>query len=93
MKYWKVALVSVAFVLAAIGSIQAATPAKKLLQRSGVNGGVVVHLGCGDGKLTAALHGSDSLLVHGLDTDAAKVEKAQSHIDSLGLYGRVSAEK
>ncbi|MHC4253923.1 MAG: class I SAM-dependent methyltransferase, partial [Planctomycetota bacterium] len=53
---------------------------------------MAVHLGCGDGRFTAGLHESDRLLVHGLDTDAAAVGRAQRHIDSLGLYGRVSAE-
>ncbi|MGB2819924.1 MAG: PQQ-binding-like beta-propeller repeat protein, partial [Phycisphaerae bacterium] len=52
----------------------------------------LVHVGCGDGKLTAALGASDSFLVHGLDADAANVEKAREHIRSLGLYGKVSVE-
>ena len=74
-------------------AVARADDAKQILAGSGVKGGVVVHVGCGDGKLTAALHDSDSLLVHGLDTDAAKVAKAKAHVDSLGLYGRASAEK
>ena len=36
------------------------TQAKEILDTSGVQGGIVVHLGCGDGKLTAALRASDS---------------------------------
>jgi outer membrane protein assembly factor BamB len=60
------------------------------LTASGVKGGLVVHLGCGDGKLTAALCANDSFLVHGLDAD---VTAAGKHIQSLGLYGKVSAEK
>ena len=42
--------------------LSAATPsagpdesAKTILDAAGVKGGLVVHLGCGDGKLTAAL--------------------------------------
>ncbi len=50
----------------------------------------MVHLGCGDGKLTAALRANDSYLVHGLDTDAKNVQKAREHIRSRGLYGPVS---
>ena len=44
--------------------------AEQILEASGIQGGLVVHLGCGDGKLTAALRAGDSFLVHGLDADA-----------------------
>jgi len=64
--------------------------ARSVLDASGVKGGLVVHLGCGDGRLTAALRASDAFLVHGLDADAANVGKARDHIRSLGLYGKVS---
>ncbi len=66
--------------------------ARQILDAAGVTGGLVVHLGCGDGKLTAALHAGDGYLVHGLDTDAKNVERARKHIRSLGLYGNVSVE-
>ncbi len=66
--------------------------ARKILSATGVKGGIVVHLGCGEGQLTAALHASDSFTVHGLDSDAAKVEKARQHIHGRGLYGPVSVE-
>ncbi|MCX5683865.1 MAG: PQQ-binding-like beta-propeller repeat protein, partial [Planctomycetota bacterium] len=67
--------------------------AQQILQAAGVKGGLIVHLGCGDGRLTAALHAGDSYLVHGLVADAANIEKARSHIRSLGLYGPVSVER
>ncbi len=67
--------------------------AQQILDASGVKGGLVVHVGCGDGKLTAALRANDSYIVHGLDTDAENIEKAREHIRSLGLYGKVSAEQ
>jgi len=67
--------------------------ASDILESSGVKGGLVVHLGCGDGRLTAALHATDSYLVHGLDGDAEKVEEARDHIRSLGIYGKVSADR
>ena len=44
--------------------------AQKILKDTGITGGVIVHLGCGDGQLTAALRAGDSFLVHGLDADA-----------------------
>ncbi len=68
------------------------TGARAILRATGVQGGLVVHLGCGDGKLTAALRANDGYLVHGLDGDAANVERARKHIRSLGLYGKVSVE-
>ena len=67
--------------------------AKQLVKASGVQGGLVVHLGCGDGKLTAALRVNDRFVVQGLGTDAAKVDAARQHIQDLGLYGPVSADR
>ena len=67
--------------------------ATEILKASGVKGGLVVHLGCGDGRLTAALRTSESYLVHGLDADARNVEAARKHIQSLGLYGPVSVDQ
>jgi outer membrane protein assembly factor BamB len=69
-----------------------ALDAEKAFETSGVQGGLVVHLGCGDGKATAALGASDSTLVHGLDRDPRAVAAAQKHIASLGQYGRVSVD-
>ena len=66
--------------------------AQRVLDASGIKGGLVVHLGCGDGRLTAALRVSDRFLVHGLDTDAASVGKARINIQKMGLYGAVSAD-
>jgi len=59
---------------------------------SNVQGGLVVHLGCGDGRLTAALVNRDRVLVQGLETDAVQVAKARAYIQSLGLYGKVSVD-
>ena len=53
--------------------------------KTDVQGGLVVHVGCGDGKLTTALLVNDRYLVHGLDADPANVAKARAHIRSLGL--------
>ena len=44
--------------------------ARQILDATGVHGGLIVHLGCGDGRLTAALRATDAYLVHGLDADA-----------------------
>ena len=69
-----------------------ANQAHEILETTGVRGGLIVHIGCGEGKLTAALRASGRFIVHGLDTDAANVEAARRHIKSLGLYGPVSVK-
>ncbi|UCD00188.1 MAG: PQQ-binding-like beta-propeller repeat protein [Phycisphaerales bacterium] len=66
--------------------------AQKTLDATGVKGGLIVHLGCGDGRLTAALHVNDRYLVHGLDTHPDEVAAARKHIQNFGLYGEVSVE-
>ncbi|MFP4056779.1 MAG: PQQ-binding-like beta-propeller repeat protein [Candidatus Brocadiia bacterium] len=53
----------------------------------------MVHLGCGDGTLTAALRATARYVVHGLDGDPANVAEARRHIRSLGLYGSVSVRQ
>lgn len=66
--------------------------ADHILEATGVKGGLVVHLGCGGGKLTAALCKNESYLVHGLDPDEKNIDHARGHVQSLGLYGKVSVE-
>ncbi len=66
--------------------------AESIFAATDVQGGLVVHLGCGDGRLTAALGRDEAFVVHGLDTDAACVEQARRCIQSRDLYGPVSAE-
>ncbi len=72
---------------------QSAQPlAERILSSAGVHGGVVVHLGCGDGRVTAALRASDAFTVHGLERDPALVKEAREHIDKLEIYGPVAVE-
>ncbi len=66
--------------------------ASEILDATGVRGGIVVHLGCGDGRVTAALRAGDQFTVHGLERDPALVKAARESIAKLGLYGPVSAE-
>jgi outer membrane protein assembly factor BamB len=67
--------------------------AREILTTGGVRGGLVVHVGCGEGRLTSLLRASDSYLVHGLDADAGKVAAARERVRSLGLYGPVSVSR
>ena len=64
--------------------------ARDILNATGIQGGLIVHIGCADGKLTAALHDNDRYLVQGLDPDAGHVAAARRYIESVGLYGPVS---
>ncbi len=81
-------------ILSASNAQQAAQDqAEQILTAAGISGGLVVHIGCGDGRLTAALHANDSFLIHGLDADADSIKKAREHIRSVGLYGRISVER
>ena len=66
--------------------------ANQILHDAGIRGGLIVHLGCGDGKLTAALRAGDSYMVQGLDGDAENVGRAREHVRTLGSYGNVSID-
>ena len=67
--------------------------AQRILEATETKGGLIVHLGCGDGRLTATLGQCGGYLVHGLDTEAKNVRQARRHIRLLGLYGKVSADR
>jgi len=77
------------------GSISAATSddAAAILEKSGVRGGLIVHVGCGDGTLTTDLRRDDEYTVHGLDRSAANVDLARKHIRSQGLESNVSISR
>ena len=64
--------------------------AKQIASLTGFHGGLVIHIGCGDGQLTAALRLADNCVVQGLEADAKNVEVARATIRALGLYGPVS---
>jgi len=82
------------FLAAAEGSPDAlADSARAILDETGVQGGLIVHLGCGDGRLTAALRAGDRYLVHGLDADADCVAAAREHVRSRQLCGPVSVAR
>jgi outer membrane protein assembly factor BamB len=85
-------VVCVCVLFLCVGAI-AAPSGVDILRDTGVKGGFLVHLGCGDGTLTAELRTGANYVVQGLDTSTANVEKARAHIQSLGLYGVVSANR
>ena len=65
---------------------------RRILEQSGVRGGFVVHLGCGDGMPTVAFHVNKRYLVQGLDTHPENVARARRQIEAQGLYGDICAE-
>ena len=86
-------LFGLAVFAAAVAAANAAPDAETILKDTGVRGGVVVHLGCGDGQLTATLRADERYLVQGLARDPADVAKARAAIRAKGLYGPVSVDR
>jgi outer membrane protein assembly factor BamB len=72
----------------------AAAEAKEILASASVfvKGGLIVHFGCTDGRLTAALRPGDAYVVHGLAFDASSAGKARQYVQSLRLYGSVAVD-
>ena len=73
-------------------NVSAAAPGSDVLDQAGVQGGLAVHLGCGDGELLTAIGRKKSFLVMGLDPDPGNVARARSLVQSQGLYGRVTVD-
>ena len=56
-------------------------------------GGLIVHVGCGDGRVTADFYQKDRCRVQGLDRKQSNVQLARDHFRSRGLSGKVSARQ
>ncbi len=67
--------------------------AKRILDATGIKGGLIVHVGCGNGALAAELASAGNYLVHGLDADAPNVRRAREQLKKAGVYGAVSVEQ
>jgi outer membrane protein assembly factor BamB len=67
--------------------------AKSILEESGIQGGLIVHVNSGDGTLTEALKVNDRFLVQGLDPNMDNVQKAREHILSKEKYGPISIDQ
>ena len=90
-----VLLVSLFFCIASMKSAFCQEASQKqqtdeILRESGVQGGVIVHLGCGDGRSTAALRTRGSVIVHGLDRNPQQIAAGRESLRRQGLYGPVS---
>jgi len=91
-RYFAVLTVGILCLLLFAPSVSAEN-AGELLRMSGIKGGLIVHLGCSDGTLTARLRAGNQYLVHGLDTDASKVAAARANLTRQGIYGPVSVDE
>jgi precorrin-6B methylase 2 len=69
-----------------------ADEAADILTQSGVKGGIVVHVGCGDGSITQKLRANDSYQVQGLATDPAVVPALRESVAAAGSYGPISID-
>lgn len=67
-----------------------AEEAKEIASLADFHGGLVLHVGCGNGELTAALRLADNCVVQGLEGDEKRVEAARAAIRARGQYGPVS---
>jgi hypothetical protein len=90
----KVSYAGIVAVLAfAVSCSVYAESGKEIVEASGIKGGIVVHLGCGDGTATASMLLNDSYLVHGLDTNGDNIARAKAYLRSQNLYGKVSVAR
>ncbi|MEM1294109.1 MAG: PQQ-binding-like beta-propeller repeat protein, partial [Verrucomicrobiota bacterium] len=80
-------LIGISTALASPGE-EAAT----IYEISGTKGGLILHLGCGEGELTAALRPTESYTVFGLANIAEEVAAARNGIREQGIYGPVSVD-
>ena len=80
----------VTFLFLSLLSAQAESGAD-IIKTSGVKGGFIVHLGCGEGDLTMQLATGKQYLVHGLDTHSETVQQARLNLAQVQKFGTVTA--
>ncbi len=86
-------LVCLAVTLLGLRAAGALSEEAALVNGVGLKGGLIVHLGCGDGARTARFRLGPAFLVQGLDTDPGTVETARRNLLARGLYGPVSVDR
>lgn len=65
-------------------------PGETIVESSGVTGGFIVHVGCGDGNVTQQLLANDRFQVHGIDRSAEAIANGRKRLVEAGKYGPVS---
>lgn len=90
MKFW-ISCLAITFGISSLFAAPA-DEARKLIDESGIQGGVIIHVGCGDGKLTGELRVSDRYLVQGLAASTEDLATARANLLKTGHYGEITAE-
>jgi len=85
--------VALSLLLAVPATTAQDNPASAILRDSGVQGGIVVVIGCDAPGLLAGLRPNERYTVHGIDSDPVKVSAARAFLCDKGLYGPVSVEQ
>ncbi|MFT4546131.1 MAG: outer membrane protein assembly factor BamB [Verrucomicrobiales bacterium] len=69
-----------------------ADEAQTIFDQSGIRGGLVLHLGCGEGALTSSLGGSERYQVHALAASVDDLRATRARLVEGGVYGQVTAD-
>ncbi len=89
---WK-CLVLVGGLVSSANTLAAELPsAQDIIDATGIQGGFVVHLGCGNAERTESLQVNSRYQVQGLDRDPAIVKAARQRLLENGKYGSVAVE-
>ncbi|MFW6171941.1 MAG: hypothetical protein ACODAD_15750, partial [Planctomycetota bacterium] len=70
-----------------------ARAAERLAASGDATGGLIVHLGCTDGKLPGVLSAGGKFLVHGLVSDRETLEAIRADLVERKLHGRMTLEE
>lgn len=81
-----------ATVIILLGGQATVESSEAIINASGVKGGLIVLIGCGNADELADLKINDGFLVHILDTDAAKVADARAVLKTKLPYGKISVD-
>ncbi|MEJ2703461.1 MAG: PQQ-binding-like beta-propeller repeat protein [Sedimentisphaerales bacterium] len=82
--------VFVVFLLVLFLTVESSVAAEDFANAAGLEGGFVVFVGCGDGKVLTSLGAREGFVVQGLSDDPDTVTTAREQVQSAGLYGKVS---
>jgi outer membrane protein assembly factor BamB len=67
--------------------------ANRLIDKSGIEGGLIAHVGFDNGKLSSALHINERFIVHGISRDAEKIRDAREYLRKKNQYGKVTVQQ
>ena len=92
VNFWKITLAALLLCSGPARALHVETPSD-ILNASQVEGGLIVQIGCGDGRSAVALGANDRYVVHSLDADAAKVAEARRTVRAAGLSQSVWVDR